>query len=67
MKLDIVQWEQKRDLVPFKKDSTKEQIDELAIGSETNRLFVRGPTGRLYVIDNVPSGLLQEIATTEPS
>ncbi len=52
-----------REILPVGKDD-KGNIKELAIGFSTSKLFVRGPTGRLYAVV-APGELVEELYPTK--
>ena len=62
-KLEVVEVETTREVVPM---GLKEEEDgdrhykELAVGNTKHRVFVRGPSGKLFALD-APSELIEEI------
>lgn len=58
IKLEVVLFESKRDIKPVREAGG---IEDLAIGKTTCTVYVRGPSGRVYVLD-APSELLDELA-----
>ena len=59
IKLDVVSVEETRETVPMGRREDGSYAD-MATGKSVSRLFVRGPSGRLYVLD-APGELTAEV------
>lgn len=70
--LEVIESIINREVIPFNKsrklmphgEQLGHRIEELALGKTTAQLFVRGPAGKLYILD-APVELVEEIQLSQ--